>query len=106
MTSIEMLGFNILCFIGLLLCLYLAVAKCYQTGVPGSIGLGLMALALGVFWLETLSVTYELTRMTGFLVTGLVIFLSQHVYRVITKNRADRRDAAKRLRAGPPRAMA
>ena len=102
MSPIEIKVFLALCIMALGMCMYLAIARCYNTGVIGSIGLGLLALGLMVFVTEAWqNPDYQVFRHTGLVITGLCLFFMQHIFRVIHRNRADRRRKLKPLQRIP-----
>lgn len=65
-------------------CAYLTLARCYQTGFLGSLGLGTMALVSGSVLLETYAgVEYLFIKQVAWFFIGCAAFMTQHVYRVV-----------------------
>lgn len=84
--------FIVSCLVAFGASIYLAMARCYQTGIFGSIGLGAMALGVYVHFTNWFFDTGgHPSPQTKILIIGLALFLAQHVFRVITKTRIERK---------------
>lgn len=95
MTPLELAGFYALASLLFLLCLGLTLSKCFRTGVFGTLGLGVTALAILTLLLDAWEgADYQLLRQTGLLVTGFVFFLVQTVWRAFKHNRLSKLEEA------------
>lgn len=87
MTTLNVL-FIAACFAVFGCSIYLTVARCYTSGIFGTIGLCFLCLVTYLFlltWFEEEAV--HRTTQTQLLVIGIALFLVQHVIRVIYRNR-------------------
>lgn len=77
-----MLLFYICCAIIFAICGYLTVARCYKTGILGSIGFAFAAGGAGVVVFEWLTGTeYSVAYEMRFIIGGIALYLIQIAYR-------------------------
>lgn len=72
-------------------CIYLTLARCYATGVFGSIGFCLMALCAFHYLIEWFMNEGSVPPPGRLMMVGIALLLAQHVSRVYRKAKADRR---------------